>query len=143
MAAVHEVFGKGIVQAIEKSGQQVAFEKDDVIGINRPDCVDHAVIHAVDRVPVRLIRAVETTKRRVGDRLVHHVVTGDGRIALVTTSDLLPQSDEAILELAVPPKKCVAAGVVAVPIGALPTRHRVQIKDGVQTVLGAPPHDAI
>ncbi len=108
-----------------------------MLGIDLANGADDPAINAVEGFPVAAVVAiiVEAPGRGVADRLVHDVVAGDGRIALVAPGEFLPEGDETVLEVRVLPEVGVAAGVVAVPVRVLPALHRVQVEDGVEVVL--------
>ncbi len=136
VTAVHQVIGERSVHLFEARREQVAFQEDDVIRIDLADGADNPAVDAVESIPIAAVIfvGVEATSRGVADRLVHDVVTGDGGVALVAPGELLPEGDEAVLEVRVLPEVGVAAGVVAVPVRVLPALHRVQVEDGVEVV---------
>lgn len=63
--------------------------------------------------------------------LVEDIVSCNPGVAFVPRCELLPEPDEAVLEIFVLPEKAYVNGVVRMPTSALSTRSRVDVDDGV------------
>jgi len=67
---------------------------------------------------------------------VERVVTGDPPVVFVVGGKLFPQPDDSVLVVLVIPEICDVPSVVGVPICVLTAGSGVQVKDGVDAVLG-------
>jgi hypothetical protein len=108
-----------------KGFPRVALHEEDMVKINPSDRGDDAVVESQQPRPLR-----------VGG-LVHGVVACDPGIPLVSTGNVLPKVDDAVLEVNVVPEGGVSGRVVGMPVLILAARAGMQVEDCVDSVLGA------
>ena len=111
--------------------KRVAVEEKSVVGV---DTADRSVDTVVERDQARLVRV---------RRLVERVVARDPRVVLVMLRELFPEPYDAVLEVLVVPEVGDVRARVRVPVCVLPAWRGVQVKDGVDAMLGAEVDDAV
>ena len=139
MGADHQVVIEGHVQAVILAGEIVAFHEDHVFCINFADGFGSLAVDGVERVPVVITRVIILVTD-TGAGFVHQIVSGQCRVILVPFCHLAPQTDKTVLKEFVLVQQDVDVGIIAVPVGVVPTLNGMKIEDDVDAVLGAPIH---
>lgn len=109
----------------------VAVKEEDMMWVNGAYRRDDAVI---ERYKTRMTRVC---------RLIHRIIASDPRIILVMLRKFLPQPDNTVLKVAVPPEVTQVNSRIAVPPSILAAGACVQVENRVDAVLRAGVHDAI
>ena len=109
----------------EVTRERVPVEEERVVRVHRADRPVDAV---VERDDARVVRV---------RGLVERVVARDPRVPDVVLRELLPEPDDAVLEVLVLPELGDVRARVRVPVGVLAARGSVEVEDGVDAVLRA------
>ena len=115
----------------EVGRERVPVEEERVVWVGR---TDRGVYAVVERDNARVVW--------VGG-LVERVIARDPRVAHIVLRELLPEPDDAVLEVLMLPELGDVGAGVRVPVGVLATRGGVKIEDGVDAVLGAQVDDTV
>ena len=90
-------------------------------------------VHRADRLVDAVVERDDARVVRVRG-LVERVVARDPRVSDVVLRELLPEPDDAVLEVLVLPELGDVRACVRMPVGVLPARGGVEVENGVDAV---------
>ena len=120
-----DTVGQDLVEELPFHCKGVAVQPQDMMGIHLPDCGFEAVIKCWQAVVFRVTG------------LVDGVEASYPSVILVSSSDLLPQPDCAVLVIFIFPEHGMTCRIVRVPVWILRAWHGMHVQDCVYFLLRA------